>query len=37
MLGKNTIQVMLGVVGGVIAAEYILKKTPLGAMLGLTA
>lgn len=37
MLGKNTIQVMIGVVGGVIVAEYVLKKTPVGQMLGLTA
>lgn len=34
-MNKNTLNVMLGVVAGVIAADFLLKKTPLGRMLGL--
>ena len=34
-MNKNLLNVMFGVVGGVIAAEFIIKKTPLGRMLGI--
>lgn len=34
-MNKNLLNVMFGVVGGVIVAEFVLKKTPVGKMLGL--
>lgn len=34
-MNKNILNVMVGVVGGVLMAEFLLKKTPVGKMLGL--